>query len=126
MLLAMATECLLKALWLKSGGTLAKDGRYTGILRKNEHRLNQLAKAVSGRSGINFTQRELALLEQASYWITSGRYPIQRQHGYLVPFERPDGSIAPAQFWHGDAVRELTALIKKLRKALRIRFMFDQ
>ena len=28
MLRAMATECLLKALWLKHGGKLAKDGKY--------------------------------------------------------------------------------------------------
>ena len=39
MLLAMATECLLKALWLKYDGRLAKDGSYTGVLTSSDPRV---------------------------------------------------------------------------------------
>ncbi|MBI5673767.1 MAG: hypothetical protein HZC50_11135 [Nitrospirae bacterium] len=81
MLRAMATECLLKALWVKYGGTLVKDGKYLGVLenKSREHQLNELAKAVSTKGDIQFTDRELKLLEYVSYWIMSGRYPIQKQ-----------------------------------------------
>jgi hypothetical protein len=122
MLLAMATECLLKALWLKHGGTLAVDGRYIGVLKKKktEHDLHELAKAVSQKSHIDFTKRELDLLELASYWIISGRYPIQKKYSHLVPFRRPDGTLALHQFWRGDPIEDLKVLITKLQTALGI------
>jgi len=123
MLRAMATECLLKALWLKYGGMLAKDGRYVGVSKK-EHRLHELAKAVSQKGHNVFTKRELELLEQASYWITSGRYPIQREYSYLVPFSRPDGTRAARQFWRGDPLEELKVLTAKLQTALGIEMKF--
>lgn len=125
MLRAMATECLLKALWLKHGGTLAEDGRYVGVLKKKEHRLHELAKAVSQKGHIVFTKRELELLEQVSYWIISGRYPIQREYSHLVPFSRPDGTLAPHQFWRGDPVEELRELTAKLQTALGIEMKFQ-
>ncbi len=76
MLRAMASECLLKSLWLKHGGTLAEDGRYVGVLMNNKHRLHELAKVISRKSHIVFTKRELGLLEQVSYCIILERYPI--------------------------------------------------
>lgn len=127
MLRAMATECLLKALWLKHGGKLAKNGKYLGVLKKNEHDLHKLAKAVSekSKSEIVFTKRELDLLEQASYWIFSGRYPIQKAYSYLVPFSRPDETLAPHQFWRGDPVEELGVLTAKLQTAWGIDMKFQ-
>lgn len=125
MLRAMAIECLLKALWLKHGGMLAKDGRYVGVSKKNEHRLHDLAKAVSQKGYIVFTKRELELLEQASYWITSGRYPIQSEYSYLVPFRRPDGTLAARQHWRGDPREELKVLTAKLQTALGIEMKFE-
>jgi len=47
MLLAMATECYLKALWLKQGNDLVKNGAYVSVLRGNEHRLDVLAAEVA-------------------------------------------------------------------------------
>jgi hypothetical protein len=44
MLRATATECLLKALWLKHGGKLAQDGKYLGVVKKNEHVCTNLLK----------------------------------------------------------------------------------
>lgn len=125
MLRAMATECLLKALWLKHGGTLTKDGKYVGLLKDKEHRLDALANALSKKGQVSFTTHELKLLEQASFWITSGRYPIQKDFQYLVPFRRPDGTLAPAQFWKGNPVQELRLLINKLQTALDIKMKFE-
>jgi len=125
MLRAMATECLLKALWLKNGEKLTKDGRYVGTMRKSEHQLHELAKAVARKGQITFADRELQLLEQASYWIITGRYPIQRDFSSLVPYRRGDGSLAAKQSWSGDLVSELTALISKLQRALGIEMRFE-
>src|SRR5438876_7342628 len=124
MLRAMATECLLKALWLKHGGMLAEDGRYVGVSKK-EHRLHELAKTVSQKGHIVFTKRELELLEQASCWITSGRYPIETVYSFLVPYRRLDGTLAPRQFWRGDPLEELKVLTAKLQTALGIEIKFE-
>lgn len=126
MLRAMAVECLLKALWPKYGGKLADSGRYIGAMKKNEHHLHKLAKVVSQEGHIDFTEQELGLLEQASYWIVSGRYPIQKEYSYLVPFDRPDGTLAPKQFWKGDPIKELRALTEKLLATLDIKIKFQE
>ena len=127
MLRAMATECLLKALWLKHGGKLAENGRYVGVMKKNEHRLHDLVEAVSQKGQINFTKRELDLLEQASYWILTGRYPIQKDYFSLALSKRPDGTVAPKQYWRGDAppLKELGVLIAKLQTALGFEMRFE-
>jgi hypothetical protein len=124
MLHAMATECLLKALWLRHGGMLTSDGKYVGILKKNEHALDKLALAISEKGNIPFSDREFALLKQASYWISSGRYPVQKSHKYLVPHTHEDGSIAPSQFWRGDPHKELNTLVEKLKDELGIKTRF--
>lgn len=128
MLRAMATECLLKALWVKYGGTLVKDGKYLGVLenKSREHQLNELAKAVSTKGDIQFTDRELKLLEYVSYWIMSGRYPIQKQYKYLVPFKKPGGSVGSSMSWtDGDPFEELRALIIKIQAALGMELKFE-
>lgn len=117
MLRAMAIECLLKALLLKFGDKLANNGRYQSPLKK-EHQLHKLAEIISKKGLITFTNRELLLLEQASYWITSGRYPIQIKFNYLVPYKRTDGTLACKQFFPGNPFREIKRLTKKLQSAL--------
>ena len=114
MLLAMATECLLKALWLKHGGRLAEDGQYVGVLKKKQHNLRELAEAVHRKSHINFTKREKDLLGRASAWIMSGRYPIQTKY-----------SLPPRQPWRGDPVEDLKVLTAKLQTALGIEMKFQ-
>ena len=120
MLRAMAVEDLLKAMWLYHGGKLISDGKYSGILRGSEHRLHILAKAISEKSGFAFTEREMNLLELASFWIFSGRYPVQKDYQYLVPYERPDGTTAPKQFWKGPvpSEQELKVLAERIRASL--------
>lgn len=116
MLLAMAMECLLKALWLKYGGTLAKGGKYIRIPSAKDHRLDQLAVAVSLKGDINFPPQELELLERASFWITSGRYPIPRKSRDNLARQKP---------LIGDPFAGLRTLIQKLERELGSKMNFD-
>lgn len=116
MLLAMATECLLKALWLKYGGTLAKGGRYICVPRAKDHSMDQLAAAVSLKGDIKFTPQELELLERTSFWITSGRYPIPRKSRDNLVCQEP---------LIGDPFARLRSLIQKLERELSCKTNFD-
>jgi hypothetical protein len=112
MLRAMAMECLLKALWLQHCGPLAKDGKYSG---PTHHRLNELAKTISEKSNLQFSDRELELLKIVSRWIFSGRYPIPGKAD----------ALAARQVWRGDPFKELGALRKKLEAAIGIEMRFE-
>ncbi len=115
MLLAMGAECMLKALWLKYGGILAKEGKFDPIPDAHTHELDRLAKAVSLKGDIEFSKREYALLKLASIWIVSGRYPIPK---------RSADNPARQKAWIGDPVAELKTLIQKLDSELCIRMNF--
>lgn len=78
MLRAMAVECLLKALWLKGGGRLAKNGRYRKIPSSRDHDLVSLSNTVLGKLSIEISKEEQDFLERLSRNITAGRYPIQK------------------------------------------------
>lgn len=116
MLLGMATECLLKALWLKYGGILAKGGTYRPIPKAPNHRLDLLAIAVSGKGDIKFTQQELELLERASFWISSGRYPIPTKSRNNLARQKPI---------IGDPVAGLRTLMQKLERELGCTMNFE-
>lgn len=109
MLLGMATECLLKALWLKYGGILAEGGTYRPIPETPNHRLDLMAKAVSGKGEIKFTRQELKLLERASFWIVSGRYPIPTKSSDNLARQKP---------LIGDPRAGLRTLMEKLEREL--------
>jgi hypothetical protein len=79
MLWAMASECLLKALWLKSGEKLVIDGRYRKIPDTNDHQLDTLAEALSKKGIFVFTDEEKDALYRLSPFITLGRYPISKE-----------------------------------------------
>lgn len=79
MLWAMAAECLLKALWLKSGEKLIINGQYSKIPKTNDHDLCTLAKAISDKGTFHFLDTDLDILYRLSPFITSGRYPIQKE-----------------------------------------------
>jgi hypothetical protein len=89
MLRGMAVECLLKALWLKSGGELARDGVYIQIpgTEKNPHNLVKLAAKVATRVSLTLTVAERDLLKRLSLSIFGGRYPVPRnwQHTKIQP-----------------------------------------
>lgn len=79
MLWAMAAECLLKALWLKSGERLIVSGQYRKIPKTSDHDLCTLADAISSKGVLNFLGTDLDLLYRLSPFITLGRYPIQKE-----------------------------------------------
>jgi hypothetical protein len=73
MLDAFGIECLIKAIWLKQGHQLARDGRYIGMMPKEGHRLEKLCV----RAGIALNRREEETLTRLSDIAGSaGRYPI--------------------------------------------------
>lgn len=76
MLDAFGIECLIKALWLKQGQQLARDGKYVGMMKKEGHRLEKLCRCA----GIRLSRREEETLIRLSDIAGSiGRYPIERR-----------------------------------------------
>jgi hypothetical protein len=78
MLWAMAAECLLKALWLKSRGKLIVKGKYSKIPKTSDHDLCLQAEVISSKGAFHFLDADLDLLYRLSPFITLGRYPIQK------------------------------------------------
>jgi hypothetical protein len=69
----LASECLIKAVWLKQGHQLARDGKYVPMIAKEGHRLEKLCRIA----GIALHRREEETLERLSDIAGSiGRYPI--------------------------------------------------
>jgi hypothetical protein len=78
MLWAMATECLLKALWLKSGEKLIVNGQYSKIPNTKDHDLCTLAEAISSKGIFHFSDADIDIFYRLSPYITLGRYPIPK------------------------------------------------
>jgi hypothetical protein len=73
MLRGFAVECLLKALWVKQGGTICIDGKYVGVTGAGDHDLLQLCDA----NKLSFTDHQRDVLKRLFIFMTSvGRYPI--------------------------------------------------
>ena len=73
MLMSFAIECLVKALWIKKGNEIARNGKYIPIIKNEGHRLVPLCDAV----GIHMNSRERDTLQRISAIArTIGRYPI--------------------------------------------------
>ena len=82
MLLGFAIECLLKAIYIKGGNTLVKQGSYAHIPRANDHDLIQLADAA----GVCLTTREKLVLGKLTPFIKfAGRYPIATKANEMKP-----------------------------------------
>jgi hypothetical protein len=79
MLWAMAAECLLKALWLKSGETLIVNRRYSKLPKTNDHDLCTMAEVISSKGAFHFSDTDIDVLYHLSPFITLGRYPIQKE-----------------------------------------------
>jgi len=76
MLAGFAVECLIKAVWLKTGNELVRDGEYKGILRNERHQLVPLCDRI----GIPLSSTERRSLHGLSRIILGvGRYPIPRK-----------------------------------------------
>jgi hypothetical protein len=73
MLRAFAIECLIKAHFLLAKNVLCSGGKYVGIVAKERHDLQKLAR----HAGISLSSEEAHMLDRLSAVATgTGRYPI--------------------------------------------------
>jgi hypothetical protein len=102
MLRAMAVECLLKGLWVHSGGALARNGIFTGVPGAGDHKLRSLAEKVDERIPLNFSNEQLVFLDRLSFWIAGGRYPVRKhwQVSQNIPFQKGASGV-PGMRWVG-------------------------
>jgi hypothetical protein len=112
MLKGMAIECLLKALWLKRGNMLIKNGKYVRVRGAGDHDLPQLASAAK----FVINDLETDLLRRLSHFIQyGGRYPVPRDAAKLRPTRSLRGGNAPATTWSSPSDGKLfDALVSRL------------
>jgi hypothetical protein len=97
MLNGMAIECLLKALWVKRGHTLAKDGKYVPVPHAGAHDLVQLARVLH----LTLSSLEKDVLRRLSHFIEyGGRYPVPTDANKLQLTRTPRGGRAEATHWN--------------------------
>lgn len=116
MLRGMAVECMLKALWLKRGNVIVRDGKYFGVRGAGQHDLPQLASAT----GFQIDAVETDLLRRLSHFIQyGGRYPVPRDASQLMLIPSPGGGRGAPTSWSTPAdqhsfneiVRRLSTLL---------------
>jgi hypothetical protein len=67
-----AVECLLKAHFVRTGGVLARGGRYVRPRGAKDHDLVSLATIAH----VDVSEAEQRVLSKLSDWIVRGRYPL--------------------------------------------------
>src|SRR5262245_66027408 len=76
MITAFGIECLIKAIWIKQGNQLVRDGKYRPMTKNEGHQLVRLC----GVAGIPLDSREEDVLKRISGIArTIGRYPIAKK-----------------------------------------------
>jgi hypothetical protein len=106
MLASFGIECLVKALWVKQGNEIARDGKYVPIVKKEGHQLIRLCEAV----GIPLNGRERDTLQRLSAIARClGRYPI------------PLRSSEPLGDWSSEDDRVVENFVLRLKRQLRKR-----
>jgi hypothetical protein len=116
MLDGMAIECLLKAVWVKRGHKLVKDGNYLGVPGAGDHDLVQLAGALK----LKLSALEKGTLRRLSHFIEyGGRYPVPKDADKLQLTRAPTGGGAAATTWStpNDYV-QLEAIVRRLDQLL--------
>ncbi|MGO8945162.1 MAG: hypothetical protein ACLQJ7_15995 [Syntrophobacteraceae bacterium] len=82
MLLGYAIECALKALWVRKGNKLIRDGKYRGVTGAKDHNLPQLGQAA----GFIPTPTEDDVLRRLSKFSQfAGRYPVGKTADEMKP-----------------------------------------
>lgn len=90
MLLGYAIECALKALWLRMGNKLIRDGRYRGVTGANDHNLPQLARAAR----FTPTATEADVLRRLSRFSQfAGRYPVGKTATDMKPDDLTNADV---------------------------------
>jgi hypothetical protein len=106
MLTSFGIECLVKAVWVKQGHEIARDGKYITIVKDEGHRLVPLCKEI----GIPINNRERDTLQRISAIARSiGRYPI------------PLRSSEPQCDWSSEDDRVIANFVLRLKTQLRKR-----
>ena len=106
MLASFGIECLVKALWVRQGHEIVRDGKYVPIIKKEGHRLVPLCEAV----GIPLDGRERDTLQRISAIARCiGRYPI------------PLRSSEPYGDWSSEDDRVIENFVLRLKRQLRKR-----
>ena len=81
MLTAFGIECLIKAIWVKRGHQLARDGKYIPMIQNERHQLVKLCRVAE----IPIDARETDALERITDIAgTIGRYPIARRASQIA------------------------------------------
>ena len=87
MLLGYAIEGAAKAVWVRNGNALIKNGKYTGVPGARDHDLLPLCKAV----GFTPSAKQADLLNRLSKFVSfAGRYPAAKTPAAMQP-NRADG-----------------------------------
>lgn len=119
MLRAMALECIFKALWIKSGETLAKDGKYFKIPNTNDHDLLTLLDAIKTKFSFSTNSKERDFLKRLSLSIAGGRYPIHKSWESTMLQSLHGGGIGSPYYWvFPTDEKTFSSLITKLIKLL--------
>jgi len=119
MLRGMGFECLFKALWLASGGSLASKGKYRGIPGARDHDLCSLGRKVSELVDTRLDDEQRRVLARLSFFITHGRYPIRKSFSEQRP-SAPDAD-GPTRWcrWTPKDERVLKQLEQTLLRLIR-------
>ena len=122
LLLGLALECLLKALWIKSHKawldahkefSLTQNGEYVGIPNVNDHDLLAIAKAAN----LQATAKEKAVLERLSGFVLfAGRYPIAKTASLTRPRRTSSGPKIARQYITMSELALAETLAKRLMK----------
>jgi len=108
LLYGFALENLLKALFLKNGGVLVKDGRYCG---KNNHRLHTLAE----KSAFSVSSTEKTVLQGLSKkLVSSARYPIGTCYEQHKIESLPDRSRSDQLGFNTGDIQVIEGIAKRL------------
>ena len=111
MLLGYAIECALKALWLRKGKKLIRDGRYRGVSGANDHNLPQLAQSA----GFVPTSTEADVLRRLSRFCQfAGRYPVGKTANDMKP---DDLTKADVGFFSRKDFRTAESILNKVVSA---------
>jgi hypothetical protein len=90
MLLGFALECCLKALWVRKGNKIVRNGRYKGVTGAKDHNLVQLAAAA----GFIPTTAETDVLRRLSKFVRfAGRYPVAKTTDEMRPDELTQADV---------------------------------
>ncbi|MBL4658425.1 MAG: hypothetical protein JKX73_10525 [Flavobacteriales bacterium] len=111
MLVAFSIECYIKSVWVARGNTLAKDGNYKPMMKKEAHDLEKMYEHL----GFTASKQERSVLKRLTIVSTGmGRYPIQTKH---TKGEFPGRQESEGMRWNnredGNIVNEIIEKLKK-------------